>query len=203
MPEKCRELMTSEASSIIDFYPRDFAVDLNGKRYMWQVRERGGRFSHRHAPTSALHIVQAVALLPFIDEQRLVESAQTVRPTFTGEYACMCRFLASLSSRLVWPSAAEELLRDSVGEDVLFVSKSHPMFNTLCEMYSRVAGSLKKEVSELTEVRSYATRCGEGAPSPCSRARRVRRRRSSNSRPRSTRRRAAAALVGIALELPG
>ena len=36
-------------SSIIDFYPTDFRIDLNGKKYAWQ----------------------GVALLPFVDEEWL------------------------------------------------------------------------------------------------------------------------------------
>merc|ERR1712084_97487 len=44
------ELMKQPFSPLIDFYPVDFGLDLNGKRFTWQ----------------------AVILLPFIDEPRLV-----------------------------------------------------------------------------------------------------------------------------------
>ncbi|MEQ2272230.1 5'-3' exoribonuclease 2, partial [Xenotaenia resolanae] len=36
LPLTWRNLMMSADSSIIDFYPDDFAIDLNGKKYAWQ-----------------------------------------------------------------------------------------------------------------------------------------------------------------------
>lgn len=50
IPEVFHDLMTNEDSEIIDFYPEDFVVDLNGKKMAWQ----------------------GVALLPFIDMPRLL-----------------------------------------------------------------------------------------------------------------------------------
>lgn len=50
IPGPMRELMKQPFSPLIDFYPADFGLDLNGKRFTWQ----------------------AVVLLPFIDEPRLV-----------------------------------------------------------------------------------------------------------------------------------
>lgn len=54
IPEPWQILMTDENSSIIDFYPEDFQVDLNGKKQSWQ----------------------GVALLPFVDEVRLKKTLQ-------------------------------------------------------------------------------------------------------------------------------
>ena len=48
---------------IIDFYPEDFKIDLNGKKYAWQ----------------------GVALLPFVDEVRLKRALQSVYPLITAE----------------------------------------------------------------------------------------------------------------------
>ena len=48
VPEPWGELMTDPYGPIIDFYPTDFKIDLNGKKYAWQ----------------------GVALLPFVDEVR-------------------------------------------------------------------------------------------------------------------------------------
>ncbi|RAL67209.1 hypothetical protein DID88_007985 [Monilinia fructigena] len=36
IPEQFHHLMTNEDSEIIDFYPEDFIVDLNGKKFAWQ-----------------------------------------------------------------------------------------------------------------------------------------------------------------------
>jgi len=58
LPECYRELMTHTTSPLAEFYPRDFKVDMNGKRNPWE----------------------GVNLLPFIDERRLVEAVQTHCP---------------------------------------------------------------------------------------------------------------------------
>lgn len=50
-----------QESPIIDFYPINFRVDLNGKKYAWQ----------------------GVALLPFVDEKRLHEALSSVYPLLT------------------------------------------------------------------------------------------------------------------------
>lgn len=52
VPEVYWELMTSPQSPIIDFYPRDFELDMNGKKQEWE----------------------AVVKIPFIDEKRLLEA---------------------------------------------------------------------------------------------------------------------------------
>ena len=49
-------------SSVIDFYPTDFKVDLNGKRFAWQ----------------------GVALLPFVEESRLIGALESVYPNLTS-----------------------------------------------------------------------------------------------------------------------
>lgn len=52
VPECYKKLMTSPDSELIDFYPTNFETDLNGKKQEWE----------------------AVVLIPFIDEQRLLKT---------------------------------------------------------------------------------------------------------------------------------
>ena len=63
LPIEWQSLMTTKESPIIDFYPLDFCVDLNGKRQAWQ----------------------GVALLPFVDEKRLHRTLEHVYSTLTNE----------------------------------------------------------------------------------------------------------------------
>ena len=54
LPEAIQELVLSDESEIIDFYPKDFKLDVNGKRFAWQ----------------------GVILLPFIEEERLLAAIE-------------------------------------------------------------------------------------------------------------------------------
>ncbi|CAJ0954862.1 unnamed protein product, partial [Mesorhabditis belari] len=91
LPEKWQLLMTEDSSPIIDFYPVDFRIDLNGKKFAWQ----------------------GVALLPFVDEKRLLNTLQTVYQTLTDE----------------------ENARNTTGPNRLFVSTRHPVYALFKELY--------------------------------------------------------------------
>uniref|UniRef100_A0AAX7V7S3 5'-3' exoribonuclease n=1 Tax=Astatotilapia calliptera TaxID=8154 RepID=A0AAX7V7S3_ASTCA len=102
LPPTWRNLMSSPDSSIIDFYPDDFAIDLNGKKYAWQ----------------------GVALLPFVDERRLRAALADVYPDLTPE----------------------EKRRNSLGSDVLFLGKSHPLFDFIHELYRTESNEIPAEL---------------------------------------------------------
>ncbi|KAG6039331.1 hypothetical protein E4U41_002905 [Claviceps citrina] len=55
VPKVYHDLMTNPKSPIIDFYPRDFELDMNGKKMDWE----------------------AVVKIPFIDEKRLLDAMAT------------------------------------------------------------------------------------------------------------------------------
>ncbi|CAK9813610.1 5'-3' exoribonuclease 2 [Anthophora quadrimaculata] len=54
VPMPWAKLMSDPRSPIIDFYPEDFKIDLNGKKFAWQ----------------------GVVLLPFVDEKRLFKALE-------------------------------------------------------------------------------------------------------------------------------
>ncbi|KFO21863.1 5'-3' exoribonuclease 1 [Fukomys damarensis] len=63
LPACYQHLMTSEDSPIIEYYPLDFKTDLNGKQQEWE----------------------AVVLIPFIDEKRLLEAMETCNHSLKEE----------------------------------------------------------------------------------------------------------------------
>lgn len=91
LPEPFQKLMTEEDSEIIDFYPESFPIDLNGKKFAWQ----------------------GVALLPFIDEKRLLDAAQKIYPLLSPE----------------------DSQRNAMGHDVLFVADSNPLYDDVASQF--------------------------------------------------------------------
>ena len=85
LPKVLQELITEETSEISDFYPQDFKLDINGKRFSWQ----------------------GVMLLPFIEEQRLLQA---------------------LSDKIEFLTE-EEKVRNSLGETFLYSNREIPGIN--------------------------------------------------------------------------
>ncbi len=55
LPEAYQPLFTDAESPILDFYPPDFAVDMNGKRFAWQVCSR----AIEDAPSCLLNLTRS------------------------------------------------------------------------------------------------------------------------------------------------
>jgi 5'-3' exoribonuclease 1 len=54
--------MTEPSSPIIDFYPSDFVLDLNGKKQDWE----------------------AIVVIPFIDQTRLLDTMKSAQLPYKG-----------------------------------------------------------------------------------------------------------------------
>ena len=97
VPVVYHELMTSPNSPIIDFYPRDFELDMNGKKMEWE----------------------AVVKVPFIDERRLLSAMSTKDPLLTVDENRRNDFGVSLKftyapdmDPFVYPSSLREVFPD-------------------------------------------------------------------------------------------
>jgi 5'-3' exoribonuclease 2 len=104
IPEVFRSLMSDKDSEILDFYPEDFPIDLNGKKFAWQ----------------------GVALLPFIDEKRLLDAMATKYPLLS----------------------AEDAARNETGKDVLILSDRHPLYEEIAtHFYSKRQGASRLKLN--------------------------------------------------------
>ncbi|KAJ1595550.1 hypothetical protein NDA11_001888 [Ustilago hordei] len=102
IPEPFHPLMTESDSEIIDFYPSEFEIDMNGKKMAWQ----------------------GVALLPFIDEKRLLDALKDKYPLLSED----------------------EVRRNGFGNNTLFVGNESRLYDFLCEeIYSKKASDEEKK----------------------------------------------------------
>ncbi|CCK72796.1 ssRNA exonuclease RAT1 KNAG_0L01770 [Huiozyma naganishii CBS 8797] len=101
LPPIFRPLMSDVDSPIIDFYPQEFKIDMNGKKMSWQ----------------------GIALLPFIDEKRLLETVRAQYPKLSEE----------------------ERARNCRNEDILLISNKNAN-------YEKFVKKLYKDSKEHTDV---------------------------------------------------
>lgn len=89
VPYAYHDLMTNPDSPIIDFYPRDFELDMNGKKMEWE----------------------AVVKIPFIDESRLLPAMMTKDHLLTqpekdrNEFGVSLKFTYSSEVVYTYPSS--------------------------------------------------------------------------------------------------
>ena len=89
VPSIYHDLMTNPTSPIIDFYPRDFELDMNGKKMEWE----------------------AVVKIPFIDERRLLDAMgprdQQLTPAEKerNEFGVSLKFTYSPAVQYTYPSS--------------------------------------------------------------------------------------------------
>ncbi|KAI7731683.1 hypothetical protein M8C21_005590, partial [Ambrosia artemisiifolia] len=123
LPEQYRKLMTDPNSPIIDFYPTDFEIDMNGKRFEWQ----------------------GIAILPFIDETRLLKEVEKLESSLTEE----------------------ERRRNSRMNDMLFVALSHKLSPYILALYEGTKNLPANERAEIKEqINSEASGGMNGYISP-------------------------------------
>ncbi|KAK3260475.1 hypothetical protein CYMTET_30566, partial [Cymbomonas tetramitiformis] len=101
LPAPYAALMTDPGSPIAHFYPKDFELDLNGKRFAWQ----------------------AVALLPFIDADQLLEAI----------------------ARIEGALGVDEAQRNTQHSERLFISSSHALAPSLHVLCSEAQSSSERE----------------------------------------------------------
>ncbi|KAL4441265.1 hypothetical protein ABPG77_011502 [Micractinium sp. CCAP 211/92] len=116
LPKGYQPLFTSKDSPILDFYPKEFKVDMNGKRFAWQ----------------------GVALLPFIEEERLLAATRAVEHTLNEE----------------------ERFRNSRRLELLYVAGSHSLAPDVYELAEACEG--KSGAERLAAMREMDPGASEG-----------------------------------------
>ena len=110
--------MIDEDSPIIDFYPKTFEIDMNGKKMAWQ----------------------GVALLPFIDQTRLLDAMADPYQQLNDE----------------------ERRRNRWGDNVLFASDEHPLYPFFEHLFGKrkkqEVGSSQSDAVHMTDVHSNQSR---------------------------------------------
>jgi 5'-3' exoribonuclease 2 len=120
LPDPFHFLMENPESTIIDFYPKDFEQDMNGKKFAWQ----------------------ATVILPFIDESRLLEACNSVYPQLTEDETRR----NSVGSELLFLGSNNPLCPQIV--ELYTVNASDESTNTIDTKPSKgVSGTIARDVN--------------------------------------------------------
>jgi len=96
VPTVYHDLMTNPKSPIIDFYPREFELDMNGKKMEWE----------------------AVVKIPFIDQDRLLAAMAPMNKLLTddekmrNEFGVTLKFTHDSDTDFVYPSSLVGIFPD-------------------------------------------------------------------------------------------
>jgi 5'-3' exoribonuclease 2 len=123
IPKIFHPLMTDEDSEIIDFYPEEFPIDLNGKKFAWQ----------------------GVALLPWIDSKRLLSAMEKLYPLLPPEEAA--RNTVGKDTLLV--SEAHQSLYDNIATSFYSKKQGSPKYKLDARVSEGLAGKVEKDETYL------------------------------------------------------
>jgi len=118
IPSVFHDLMLEEDSEIIDFYPEDFEVDLNGKKFAWQ----------------------GVALLPFIDMARLLAAVEKKYPLLSPAD----QIRNGVGKDVLMISDAHPTLYDEVTTNFYSKRQGAPRFKLNARTSDGLAGKVEK-----------------------------------------------------------
>lgn len=121
IPVIFHDLMTNEDSEIIDFYPEEFEIDLNGKKMAWQ----------------------GVALLPFIEMPRLLAAVEQRYPLLSPEDADRNK----LGKVVLLLSDANSSLYSDITSHFYTKKRDTPNF----DLDPRISGGLAGKVEKLDD----------------------------------------------------
>jgi 5'-3' exoribonuclease 2 len=139
LPQQFHDLMTDPESEIIDFYPEDFVVDLNGKKFAWQ----------------------GVALLPFIDSKRLLGAMAKKYPLLPPDVAA--RNSVGKDDLLV--AEAHQALYDNIATNFYSKKQGSPRYKLNPRISEGLAGMVSKNESYLPHGSLTFPLEGGGMPS--------------------------------------
>ncbi|XP_016944288.2 5'-3' exoribonuclease 2 homolog [Drosophila suzukii] len=139
VPEPWAQLMSNPESPIIDFYPEDFKIDLNGKKFAWQ----------------------GVALLPFVDEKRLFKALVPYYDQLTGEEVKRNKrgdnylYISNESPHFKKVKKISDKSDESVCKAISFDGMRGTLGKT--ELNTAISGILRSPISGLSDINENTT----------------------------------------------